>query len=162
MPHIGTDVDSDLSLEAIPEIAETAPFESESLAERRRGHPLDPAQHASEPDNIIRLRRSQSESAVAGHHRRDAMPCRRRCDRIPVELHVIVGMDVDEARTNHEARRVVFALGAVVDAPDSRDATVLDRDVCGVSLETSAVDNTAIADNQIKTHEILRSVRFRV
>ena len=51
---------------------------------------------------VVGLRRREREAAVAGEERGDAVPRRGRRGRIPVELRVVVRVDVDEAGRDRE------------------------------------------------------------
>ena len=53
-------------------------------------------------------------------HRGDAVPRRRRRERIPVELRVVVRVDVDEARRDDQPVGVDHAPRRTVDPPDAR------------------------------------------
>ena len=74
--------------------------------------------------------RREAEAAVAERHRGDAVPARDRAPRVPLDLRVVVGVQVDEAGRDDQAVRVEHALGArLVDAPDLRDPAAADADV---------------------------------
>ena len=57
--------------------------------------------------------RREAEAAVADHHRRDAVPARQRAVRVPEDLGVVVGVQVDEARRDDQAVGVEHLVGLV-------------------------------------------------
>ena len=59
-------------------------------------HAFHAAQHAGQPLDVFGLCRRQGEAAVAREHRGDAVPRRGGCQGIPIELDVVVRVDVDE------------------------------------------------------------------
>ena len=59
---------------------------------------------------VAGLARRERHAAVAEHDGRDAVPARRRADRVPGELRVEVGVDVDEARRDEPAVGVDLAV----------------------------------------------------
>ena len=69
-----------------------------ALEERVGRHVLDVLQRADEQLAVLGPHRRDREAAVAGDHRRDAVPARRGERRVPEDLGVVVGVDVDEAR----------------------------------------------------------------
>ena len=60
-------------------------------------HVFDRVQRADDRAPVLGSRRRDREAAVAGDHRRDAVPARRRQRGVPEHLRVVVGVDVDEA-----------------------------------------------------------------
>ena len=53
----------------------------------------------------VGLDRGEAEAAVAQHHRGDAVPAGDRAVRVPADLGVVVGVQVDEAGRDDQARR---------------------------------------------------------
>jgi hypothetical protein len=77
---------------------------------------------------------------------------RGRGDRVPVELHVVVGVDVDEARRHDQAVRVDDAPCFAFDTADRADPPVAHRDVRGEAGQAGAVDDLAAADHEVVGH----------
>ena len=109
-------VHAEPTIEPVEEVGEASHRGSAPLGERVRRHALHPAQHLEQPR---RRRRGfggrEGESAVPGEQRGDAVPRRRRRGRIPVELRVVVGVDVDEAGRHEQAVGVDDPRGGFVE-----------------------------------------------
>src|SRR5262249_49398649 len=78
---------------------------------------------------VLRAAGCERASTVAHHHRSDAMPAGRRCDRVPENLRVQVGVDVDESWGDDVSLGVDDALGARGNGPYLGDAITLHRNV---------------------------------
>ena len=102
---------------------------------------------------LARAHRREADAAVAHDHRGDAVPARRREQRVPGDLAVVVGVDVDEARRDQQAVGVdVRRAAASSSSPgvaDLGDAAVVDGDVGGPGVGTGAVDQRAAADHEL-------------
>ena len=116
------------------------------------GDVLDRLHHLREERAVFGLARCERDAAVAEHDRRDAVPTRRRPDRIPRELRVEVGVDVDEPRGDQATVGIDLAAATLVDGPDRSDAVTVDRDVCRDGFATHSVDHQAIANDQVMRH----------
>ena len=73
------------------------PLPRHALLEGHEGHALDLGHHPAGVVGVGLLQRRQREAAVAADDAGDAVPARRRGQRVPVELGVVVGVGVDEA-----------------------------------------------------------------
>ena len=71
----------------------------------------------------------EADAAVAHDHGGDAVPDRRREQRVPGDLAVVVGVHVDEAGRDREAGGVELLAPGLVDGADRGDAAVVDGDV---------------------------------
>ena len=79
-----------------------------------------------------RAHRREADAAVAHDDRGDAVPARRREQRIPADLAVVVGVDVDEAGRDQQPVGVDRAPGrSAGQIADLGDDAVVDRDVGG-------------------------------
>ena len=85
--------------------------------ERRPGDVLDSLHHLDQRLVPVRAHGSEPHSAVPHHRGGHAMPTGRGQVRVPGGLAVVVGVDVDEARGDHQAVGVDLA----VDRPESPD-----------------------------------------
>ena len=94
-----------------------------------RGDVLDRLHHLGEIGVVGRAHRRERDAAVADGDRRDAVPARGRADRIPRELRVEMGVDVDEPRRDEPPVGVDLAPAAVVDRADRGDPVAVDGDV---------------------------------
>jgi hypothetical protein len=79
---------------------------------------------------------------------------RRREERVPRDLTVVVGVDVDEAGGDEPPGRVDLLSTLGVDPPDRGDATVVDGDVGVDCRSAGAVDDRAPADHEIMHSDI--------
>ena len=95
------------------------------------------------------LHRRETDAAIAEHHRGDAMPARRRQQRVPHRLAVVMGVHVDPAGRDHEAGGVDVAPGRALLAADRRDAAARDRHVAGESRLAGAIDDGAAANDDV-------------
>ena len=71
--------------------------------ERRGIHALDPGEHLGDVLVVVGPARRDGEAAVAGGDRRDAVQRGGVAERVPRELRVVVGVDVDDAGRDDEA-----------------------------------------------------------
>src|SRR6185503_11961141 len=99
----------------------------------------------------------EAETAIADHHRGDAVPRRQRAVRIPEELRVVVRVQVDEARRHDQAAGVDHLVGIVgAQLADLGDHPVLDAKVALEARQPAAVDDHAAADHAVEAgHDFL-------
>ena len=90
-------------------------------------------------------RRRDGEAAVAAEHRGHAVQRRRAGRRVPGELGVVVGVEVDEAGRHHQAGGVDLGR-AGLELVDRDDAAVAHGDVADRTGRAGAVDHEAAAD----------------
>ena len=77
------------------------------------------------------------------------MPARGGDERVPGDLTVVVGVDVDAAGRDVLARGVELALAAARDLADLDDAIAVDGDVALADLRAAAVHQGPTANHQI-------------
>jgi hypothetical protein len=152
VPDVAADVQRELAFEPAPVVGEAAAAPAEALAHRVARHPLHAREHAGEPVDVLGPRGVEREPAIARQHRGDTVLHRGRRHRIPVELHVVVRVHVDEARRHDESVRVDDAPRVALHAADRRDPAILHRDVRGVPGQPGAVDDVAAADHEVVGH----------
>jgi hypothetical protein len=90
------------------------------------------------------VQRRDAEAAVAADDRRDAVHVRRRGERIPEQLRVVVRVRIDEAGTHNETARVerdLCILDEHARGNDRNDASVAHADVAGIARRSRAVDD---------------------
>ena len=85
-------------------------------------HALDPRHHPHHVVAVLRRQRRDREAAVAADHGGDAVQRRRAAPRVPQELRVVVRVDVDEARRDHQPVGVDHPPRLFVDLADEHDA----------------------------------------
>src|SRR5439155_5323265 len=93
----------------------------------------------------------EAEPAVADDDRGDAVPARQRAVRVPVDLGVVVGVEVDEAGGDDAAVGVEHPLGVLgVEAPDTGHAAVADAEVGPPARHPGAVDDHPAPDDRVE------------
>jgi hypothetical protein len=92
--------------ERVQVLRKALPIPGQSRRQRLARNVLDALHEADQPVVAIRSRRRETHPAVADDERRHPVPARRREDRIPQRLPVVVGVDVDEPGRDEEATRV--------------------------------------------------------
>jgi hypothetical protein len=148
--HLGRHVDGEVLLvEKVEELGEGLPAPADPGAERRSRDVLDPFHQADEPVAPLRHRGREPDAAVPHDDGGDAVPGRRGERRVPRDLPVVVGVDVDEARGDETARGVERLGAVVVDTPDDADPAVVDRHVPGPGRRAGPVDDGAAADHEV-------------
>ena len=93
------------------------------------GMPSTPSMSPIEPVVAVGGGGREPDAAVAHDHGGDAVPDRRREQRVPGDLAVVVRVHVDEAGRDGEAGGVDLVAARLVDGADRGDAPVVDRDV---------------------------------
>jgi len=63
-----------------------------------------------------------------------------------------MGVQVDEAGRDEQARRIDLAGGVTVEGAEGRDRAADDGDVAHVGLPAEAVNDGAVADDQVVNH----------
>ena len=92
-------------------------------------HALHPGQHGGEVLGVVGSGRRQREAAVPADHRRHPVQRRRAGRRIPEELGVVVGVQIDEPRGHQEPVGFDDPVGLLVDGADGHDPSVAHPDV---------------------------------
>ena len=108
--QLGRDIDGPAHRRQRVEIVgEGFPVEFHAFVQHRAGNVLDAFHQVDQVGRLARPHRREADAAIAEHRGRDAMPRGGRDERVPGRLAVIVGVDVDEARRDHQARRIDLA-----------------------------------------------------
>jgi hypothetical protein len=104
---------------------------------------------------VVRHHRREADTAMPHHHSADAILARRRQQRVPHDLAVEVGMDIDPARRDQPVAGVDLFATAAHRAANGADAPLIDGYIAGKSGSAGAVDNRSVADDQIVHDETL-------
>jgi hypothetical protein len=105
--HLGADVEHvGARFQDVQVLGKALPAPLDALGERRSGDVLDALHQADQEVLLARAHRGEADAAVAHHQGRDAVPARRREQRVPGGLSVVVGVDVHPARGHHLAASV--------------------------------------------------------
>ena len=157
--HQGADVDAEaLAVQAVHVFGEGLPIPAHSQAHGLQGYGLNAVHHPHIEIAVCGPGRGESETALPHGQGRNAEPAGQGCVGIPVQLRVVVGMQVHGAG-GHDAVAGVQLFGAGgVDAPaDHGDAAVLDAHVGADAGQPGAVDYGSTANYQIKLRHIITS-----
>ena len=150
MRDLGADVDRlGQRVEEVEVLGERLPAPLHAFGQGRAGDVLDALHQTDQPVAPIRSGRRKADAAIAEDHSRDAVPEGRREQRVPGNLAVEVGVDVDEAGRDQEAVGVDFFAAEVVDFTDRGDDAVVNRDVGLPGRRAGAVDDESVADYEI-------------
>ncbi len=134
-------------------VAVRRPVPRQTLEDRPAGDVLDALHHLGEELAPARCDRGERDAAVAEHHARDAVPARRRRQRVPAELGVEVRVHVDEPGRDDASLGVDLAPAMGIDR-------LLDATMRSPAIATSArrgaapVPSTtcAVTDDEINVH----------
>ena len=99
---------------------------------------------------VLRLHRSQGQPAVAAYDGGHPMGGRRREQRVPEHLRVVVCVKVHEARGDHESVQLDFAPPTIVDPSHFDDPPVGDTDVSVHGGGAGSVHDPSVSEYQIK------------
>jgi hypothetical protein len=148
--HLGTDVEGERhGVEVVEVLGEALPPPADAGVQRRARDVLDALHEADEPLVPVGGDGSEPDAAVAHHHGGDPLPRRRRQQRVPGDLAVVVGVDVDPAGRHHQPIGVDRAGGRTLDVAHVGDDAVGDGDVGGAAGLPGAVDEVAVADDEV-------------
>ena len=105
------------------------PVPPDGLAQRRAGDALDALHETDEPVVAVGRGGCEPDAAVAHDHGGDAVPDRRREQRVPGDLAVVVRVHVDEAGVTARPVASISSRPSVVDDADRGDEPVVDGHV---------------------------------
>ena len=150
MRDLGPDVDRlGQGVEEVQVLRERFPVPLDALSQGRAGNVLDTLHQPDQPLAAVRGGGREADAAVAEHDSRHAVPEGRREQRIPGDLTVEVGVDVDEAGCDQETVGVDFLTAQVVDLADGSDDTVVNRDIRLARGRARAVHDQSVANHEI-------------
>ena len=150
MRHLATDIgDLRQPVDVIEELGERLPTPLDAGCERGARDVLDTLHEPDEPVMSIGCSRREADAAVAHDHGGDAVPARRRQERIPRDLPVVVGVDVDEAGRHQRTVGIDHLASRALDATDVGDGAIGDGDIGGLGRCAGAVDDRAPLDHEV-------------
>src|SRR3984957_3374220 len=150
MWHLHADVDCAFHfLDRVHVLGKTFPVPLNAFIERGAGNVFDAFHQADQKFFLARLDRREADAAVAHHQRGDAVPARRSEIRVPGDLAVVVGVDVDEAGGDEESGRVDFAPGRASRGADRSDLAAIDSDIADEAGLAGSIDHFSIADYEV-------------
>src|SRR5262249_22567360 len=108
---------------------------------------------------ILGLDRREPEPAIAEHHRGYAVPSGVSAPRIPANLGVVMGMEIDETGGDDETVSIDRLAGqARHSSAKMGDSAVPDPDVASVARDACSIDNCSAFDVNIEVcHRTLPS-----
>ena len=150
MRHLRADIDDfGRGFERVEIVGKGFPVEFHAFGEHGPGNVFHAFHQVDEVGRCAFAHRSKTHTAVSEHDRGHAMPGRRREIRVPGGLTVVMRMDIDEARRDQQSARIDFAAPAANIAADRRDEFAVDRYIGNAPRRTRAVDDRAVADDDI-------------
>ena len=152
--HLRGDVDRARHLlDRVEVVGESLPAPLDALGQRAARDVLDALHQLDEPLLAARAYRRESHAAIAHDDRRDPVPRRRGEQRIPADLTVVMGVDVDEPGGDDEPVGVDRAPGGGSrKVTDLGDDAVVDRHVGSARGISGAIHQGAGADDEV-VHE---------
>jgi hypothetical protein len=138
------------ALERVEVLREGLPAPRDAFGERGSGDVLDALHQLDQPVLAARPHWREADATVAHHHGGDAVPARRREQRVPGDLAVVVRVEVDEPGRDQQAVGVDDLLRRPVgQRADLRDAPLVDGDVGLPRRRARAVGERAPSDHQV-------------
>ena len=139
-------------VECVEVLAVALPRPRQPAEDRLCRDVLDALHHVREHLAIVGPTRCERDAAVAHQRGRDAVVARRGEQRIPADLRVEVAVDVDESRGDRLSGGIDLTDADLVDPSDRRDRDAGDPDVGGDGFAPGAVDDGAVADDDVVGH----------
>ena len=151
------DVDAELAVEPIHVLRHRLPAEIDGAQHLHRDR-FDIGQEFRQPLRLARAHRRKRQRAIAEDHRGGAVIAGIGAQRIPGDLRVVVAVVVDETRRHDGALRIDDARRGAAQLADLGDLAVLHRDIAAECRHARAIDDAAIADQQIIGHRLVSSL----
>lgn len=148
--HLGGEIDVVRPpVERVQKLAERLPLPAQALVQGRAGNVLHTLHQVDQAVVVRRGDRGEAHPAVAHHDRGHPVPRGRLQPRLPGRLPVVVGVDVDEARSDHGAIGVDLLPAALADSPHLDDPVTAHRDIRRPRRGSRAVDHSAGSNHQV-------------
>ena len=150
VPHEAADVDHRLqAFDGVQIAAVGFPIPGQAGEDGVLRNVLDGFHHAGEELPVLRPARGEGDAAVAEQGGGDAMPGHRRHVRIPADLGIEMGVQIDEAGRDGMAGGVDLLLAGLRHCADRGDRIAVNGDVNFLGRIARAVHDEAVADYQI-------------
>ena len=150
MGHLSRDIEhARHPVEGVEIVGERLPLPVDALVQRGARDVLDTLHQLDEEVLATRAHRREADSAVAHDDGGDAVPTRRRDVGVPGDLPVVVGVDVDPSRREHEPAGVDLTPPSLIGLANRGDATGVDGHVAGAPRCAGAVDDRGVPYDQI-------------
>ena len=151
-----------LAVDGVQVLGEGLPLPGDAGRHRRGGDVLDGVEQVQQPVALGGADRGEAHAAVAHDDGRDAVVAGGVEVRVPRDLGVHVGVDVDPAGGDELAGGVDLALAGAHVVADGGDAVAVDADVGGELGHAGAVEDAAVADGDLVHGVSLPSRRRRM
>ena len=135
--------------ERIEKIGEALPIPFQAFGEHRTGNVLDPLHQIYEGIAMIWPHWGEADAAIAKQNGRDAMPRRRRQDRIPGRLPVVMSVNIDPARRDQQSVGDDLAASWTCLTANCGDMFAIDCQVAREYFLASPVNDGAAADDDV-------------
>ncbi len=136
-------------LQGVEVLGEGLPLPPDALVQRGAGDVLHALHERDQPLPLVRPDRGKAHAAVAHHHGRDTLPRRRRDQRVPGGLPVVVRVDVDPAGRHQEPVGVELVPAGCRQRADLGDAPVVDGHVGAAQGGPRAVGHGPAPDHDL-------------
>jgi hypothetical protein len=153
------DMGADGAMADIARVVDALGQRVEHVEELREGlpAPLDAGLHGGATDvlgafevahhqvGFLGAARRQGETAIAHHHRRDALVAGAGAVRVPEDLRVHVGVAVDETGRHDMTLGVDRLFRAAAEPADLDDLAVLHTDIAAIARQPRTIDDHAVS-----------------
>ncbi len=147
--HVGQQVDAlGQTVERVHELGVAFPVPGQRRLHRSQRDGLGAHHGQHRALALLRFDRREAEAAVADHDRGDTVPGRNRQIRIPENLGVVMGVEVDEARGDNQPAGI-DDLGCLVGryAPNLGNSAVFDTHIAAKARRTGTVDDHPVLND---------------
>ncbi len=149
MPNQKPGVDADMALQPIQPVTERGPPPVQPGPQRVQRHAFHARQHPGEVVLLLSGGGRQRKPAITTEDRGDAVLHRRAGGRVPKQLRVVVGVQVNKTWRKRQTLRINSFRGQLIDVTDRGDQPILNADGAAPSWRPSAVDDVGVADEQV-------------
>ena len=141
-----------MAVQTVHPLREALPVPAQAQLHGAHGNRLNPGHQAHGRFPVFGFARSKAEAALADGDRGHAVPAGHGGVGFPVELEVVVGVQINGSRGHYAARGVQFlGSGALDVAADHGDLAVLYGDIAPECRSPAcAVDNRTVANNLVE------------
>ena len=147
---MGADVDiAGAAIEGGEVVGEAFPGEIQPFMQSGGGDVFHPLHQLDELVVIAGADRGEADAAIAHDGGGDAMQRGGGEVGVPDRLAVVMSVDIDVAGGDEVAGGVDLLRAGAVDLADGGDAAIGDGEVAGIAGRTGAVDDAAVADDEI-------------